>query len=218
MRRERLQRELHSDARGHIEKRPPVPQSAVQRRELTGRHRHSLSHKVGVHELSVLLHRRIQPTKNDALSLQGVIQGLPERRAILMHDQTTDRCLRQHHVFHEEGRQVLTALDGWHLRWERQVMCQLKTTQVSASPLFFCPQWQRQLLAQAPGSQAPVTHPRGFMFGGAERFYSLSAQCLYSCTDRHNASSYGPGLNRPNLPSAVRSGGSFLPHIPWAAL
>ena len=73
-------------------------------------------------------------------------------------------------------------------------MLQLKTTQVGTPPLFLCPQRQRQLLTQLPGSQTSVAHPRRFVFGGAERFNGLSAQCLYSCTDRHNASSGAPAL------------------------
>src|SRR5438093_7972679 len=39
MRRERMQRELHGDPRWDIEKRPAIPQGAMQRRELTGRYR-----------------------------------------------------------------------------------------------------------------------------------------------------------------------------------
>src|SRR5215510_5410795 len=128
MRRERLQRELHGYPRGDIKKRSTIPQGTMQRRELTGRHRHRLGHKVGLHEFRVMLHCRIQGTKNYPLACAGVIQGLPERCTILMYNETTHRRLRQRHMFYEECGQGLTVLHCWHLGREWQIMLQLKTT------------------------------------------------------------------------------------------
>src|SRR5438105_854881 len=120
-----------------------------------------------------------------------------------MHHQTTERCLWQSDMLPEELWQCLAALHCCHRRWQRQIMLQLKTTQIRTPPLFFCPQRQRQFLALLPGGKTPVAHPCWFVLAGAEGLNGLSAQRLYAYS--HNASSSTPAYpTEPSICSSIR--------------
>ena len=213
---ERLQGQRHSNPRRHIEKVPPFHSAAMQRREFIGLYRYSFGHKVGFHKLRVLLHSRIKSQKRPpdfARCRPAAPRALCHPDAAPVHRQgfpvTLCALTRMLAVLRGAARPALGVGAAGN--------AQLQTAQVRAPPLFLCPQRQGQLLAQAPGSQAPVAHPRGFVFGGAESFHRLSAQV---CSPVLTATMppQAPSLSRPNLPSAVRSAGSSPRRIPSATL
>ena len=73
----------------------------MQSRELAGGHGDSRSHKVGFNQRGMVLHRGIQSTEDDTLTLHRVIDSLPECCAILMHHQTPHRRFRQRRMWSE---------------------------------------------------------------------------------------------------------------------
>ena len=165
----------------------------MQRRELTGRYRHSLGHKVGLHEFRVMLYRRIQRTKDHPWlfrchPMSARVLNHPD--ALPDHPQASPAASyvprRMRTVPH--GAALLAPEVGAAGNAPAQDHASLCAATLPLSPA------AAPVLTQLPGSQASVAHPRRFVFGGAERFNGLSAQCLYSCTDRHNASSYAPAL------------------------
>ena len=86
-----LQRDIHLDPLGHVDKRTARPYSAVQRHEFMGCRREE-SHKILAYNIAVLLQRRLHICVDDPLLHKRLLNRVIDHLRIVLR---TNACMRR---------------------------------------------------------------------------------------------------------------------------
>ena len=173
---ERAQRYLRLHAAGHVQEDTALPERAVQGREGVGAGRYGLGHEVRLDQLGVPVHGAVEVAENDALRGEVGLQGLPQRRPVLVHQYPAYRGFRHGEVRRQPGRQLFPPCDRLGRRQRRRVLAEVQPPQIGTPPRLVGTGRHGQFPAQLPGGEALVPHPRRFVPRGTERLDSGGAQ------------------------------------------